>query len=120
MAQNTIYRGDSDSWTLSVPLTVWSAGGKFFFAVKPKGSLATVDLTDASAQIKKTYDDTFITSTDAVNKNYTLTLTHTDTVNTTPGKYIAEFQWVNAAGTVVQTFGQFKYTIIADVNQRIS
>lgn len=126
MASTSIYRGDSDSWTLSIPLTLWSAGGKFFFGLKAKGDLAAVDATDTSAVLKKTYDDTFITSTTATDKVYTLTLLPTDTAGTTPGKYIGEFQWVNSVGlttpnspsAVVKTFDQFKYQIKADLNQR--
>jgi len=120
MAGSSIYRGDSDTWTLSVPLTLWSAGGTFFFAVKSKGDIATADLTDANAVLKKEYNDTFITSTTATDKVYTLSLSHADTVNVTPGKYVAEFQWVNAGGTVVKTFDQFKYQIKADINQRVA
>ena len=120
MAGSSIYRGDSDTWTLSVPLTLWSAGGTFFFAIKPKGSINAADLTDSTAIIKKQYDDTYITATTATNKVYTLNLTHADTLNATPGKYIGEFQWVNAGATVVKTFTQFRYTIKGDVNQRVA
>lgn len=120
MATNTIFRGDSDSWTMTVPLTLWTAGGKFYFGLKAKGLINAADATDANAVLKKTYDDTYITSTTATDKVYTLTLSHADTVDVTPGKYIAEFQWVNSGATVVKTFTQFKYTIKGDVNQRIA
>lgn len=121
MASSSIYRGDSDSFTLSVPLTIWSASGHFFFAIKAKGLVNAFDATDTNAIIKKTYDDTYITSTTSTMKVYTLTLLHTDTVEATPGKYVGEFQWVSADATpVVKTFAPFKYTINGDVNQRIS
>ena len=120
MAGSSIYRGDTDEWTLSVPLTIWSAGGTFFFAVKSKGDINTADLTDANAVLKKEYDDTFITSTTDTDKVYTLDLTHADTVGTTPGKYIAEFQWVNADASLVKTFTPFRYQIKGDVNQRVA
>lgn len=120
MALNGIFRGDSDTWTLSVPLTLWSAGGKFFFALKSKGDVATVDLTDANAVVKKTYDDTYITSTTATDKVYTLSLLPTDTQGKEAGKYIGEFQWVSSDGNTVKTFSQFKYKLQADVNQRVT
>lgn len=120
MAGSSIYRGDSDSWTLSVPLTLWSAGGTFFFAIKSKANINPVDATDANAVIKKQYDDTFITNTTTTDKVYTLNLTHTDTVSATPGKYLAEFQWVSADLSTVKTFTQFRYVIKGDINQRIT
>lgn len=120
MAISSIYRGDSDTFTLSVPLTIWTAGGKFFFALKSKGLINAADVNDDNAVLKKSYDDTFITSTTATDKVYTLTLLHNDTKDATPGKYIGEFQWVNADSSVIKTFTQFKYTILGDVNQRVS
>lgn len=120
MATNSIFRGDSDTWTLSVPLTLWSAGGTFFFAVKDKSLINTVDESDSNAVLKKSYDDSYITSTTDTDKVYTLNLTHSDTVDATPGKYIAEFQWVSADLNTVKTFTQFKYQIKGDVNQRVS
>lgn len=119
MAISSIYRGDSDSFTLSVPLTIWTAGGKFFFALKSKGLINDTDITDANAVLKKVYDDAFITGTTLTDKIYTLTLTHSNTL-ITPGKYVGEFQWVNSDGTVIKTFKQFKYTVVGDVNQRVS
>lgn len=120
MASTGIYRGDSDTFTLSIPLTIWSPGGKFFFALKNKGDIATVDLTDSNAILKKTYDDSFITATTSTDTVYTLKLLPADTQGKTPGKFIAEFQWVSADGTMVKTFAQFKYEIKADINQRVS
>lgn len=121
MATNSIYRGDSDEFTLSVPLTIWSAGGNFFFAIKSKSVINTSDPSDTNAPLKKTYDDTYITNTTATDKVYTLSLTHDDTKNITPGKYLAEFQWVSADVTpLVKTFTPFKYTVKGDINQRIS
>jgi len=120
MAGSSIYRGDSDTWTLSVPLTLWSAGGTFFFAIKSKANFNPSDPTDANAIIKKDYDDSFITGTTLTDKVYTLNLTHTDTVGATPGKYFAEFQWVSADLSTVKTFTQFRYQIRADLNQRIT
>lgn len=128
MAKKSIYRGDSDSWSLSVPLSIWSAGGKFFFAVKSKDSIAAADTSDNQAVLKKTFDDTYITSTTTDNKVYTLKLLPSETQNTVPGKYKAEFQWVNSsalsnpsdANAIVKTFAPFDYTIVADINQRTS
>lgn len=113
-----IYRGDSDSWTLSVPLTIWSAGGSFFFAVKAKADIDPVDATDTTAVIKKEFDDTYITSTTATDKVYTLTLLPSETRSATPGKYLAEFEWVSADTLTIKTFTQFKYQIKGDINQR--
>jgi len=120
MAVNAIFRGDSDTFTLSVPLTLWSAGGTFYFGLKLKGNLASNDPTDANAPLKKSYNDTFITGTTLTDKVYTLNLTHDDTKDVDPAKYIAEFQWVSADLSTVKTFTQFKYTIKPDLNQRIT
>jgi hypothetical protein len=120
MGQTSIFRGDSDTWTLSVPLTIWTAGGSFFFALKSKSDINTADATDSLAVLKKTYTDSSITSTTDTDKVNTLTLTHTDTKDISPSKYIAEFQWVNADASVVKTFTQFKYQIKGDVNQRVA
>lgn len=117
---DSIYRGDSDTRTLSVPLTIWSAGGSFFYALKSKGLINAYDPTDANAALKKTYGDSYITATTATDKVYTLTLVHADTNEVTPGRYVAEFQWVSADGTQVKTFAPFPFTIKGDINQRVS
>lgn len=126
MARRTIYRGDSDEWTLSVPLTIWSAGGKFFFAVKAKGDINEVDATDANAVIKKTFDDTYISDTTATDKIYSLYLLPSETVDATPAKYKAQFKWMNSAAIAdisdtaarAKTFEQFDYQIKGNINQR--
>lgn len=120
MATNSIFRGDSDTWTLSVPLSLWSSGGTFFFAIKDKSIISAIDATDSNAVVKKQYNDSFITATTATDKVYTLSLLPSDTAGKTPGKYLAEFQWVSADQQTVKTFTQFKYQIKADINQRTS
>lgn len=87
--------------------------------MKPKSLIDANDPTDANAVFKKQYNDTSITATTATDKIYTLTIDHNDTKDITPGKYIAEFQFVNTNGQP-KTFKQFKYTILGDINQRVS
>lgn len=51
-------RGDINYHTFTMPASVWSAGGKLFFAAKPA---VDDDNTDAASLINGVFDDTDVT-----------------------------------------------------------
>lgn len=109
-----MFRGDAKSITVNIPIDEWTPGGSIFFAAK---KVIDNDLVDSSAKMKKSMNDTNITSTTSVNKVYTLSLEKTDTNALDPGDYIGEFQFVDSVGRPT-TFSQFTIEVLGDVNRR--
>lgn len=125
MAQTLKYsmpRGDTRTLSIALPIATYSTGASLFFTLKP---LADVDAatTDTTAVLQKTLTDANITSTTATNKNYTLTLSPSDTNSITPGVYRAEIEFVNSGATTVLTYpdpslSTWLFTITGDVTRR--
>jgi hypothetical protein len=104
MSKIEFKRGDTVTHSFVIPTSSWSAGGKLFFTAKPA---VDDDLTDASAVINKSFDDT-VTANDGTNVTYTCLFVPADTnsismAGLTKQDYKAEFQFVSASG-VVSTF----------------
>jgi hypothetical protein len=113
-------RGDSRTLPIAVPLATYSVGASLFFAIKPD---VDNDLADATAAFKTELTDADITSTDADNVNYLLTLAPANTNTITPGVYRAEIEFVSADKSVVITFPDpakqiWEFTITGDINRR--
>lgn len=114
-------RGDTKTLPVSIPVGTYSVGASIFFALKK-----TIDanITDSSAVLRKTLTDANITSTDAVNVNYLMIITPSDTTNINPDTYFAEFEFVSADKSNVITYpdrdiSEWRFTITGDVNRRI-
>lgn len=115
-------RGDSRSFTIKVPVSVYSTGASLLFGMKKK---ADDDSSDSAAVLKKTLTDSDITATTADYKEYTLTLTPSDTTGITPDTYLAEVEYVSSDGSTVLTYpdpdiARWKFTISSDINRRTS
>lgn len=115
-------RGDSRSFKIKVPVSVYSVGASLFFGMKAK---ADDDSTDSTAVLKKTLTDSDITSSDETYKYYTLTLDPSDTNSITPGVYLAEVEFVSSDASTILTYpdpdiARWKFTISSDINRRIS
>ena len=115
-------RGDSRTLPLAVPVGTYSTGASVFFALK---SQVDDDSDDSTAVFKTELTDADITSTDAENVHYLLTIAPSDTDSITPAAYRAEFEFVSADKSVVITFPDpakqiLEFTITGDVNRRTS
>jgi hypothetical protein len=111
-----MYRGDYREYPVTVTDT-YSAAAEVHFAVKPKTVIDTVDAADSNALFTVT-----ATSADAVDNGdgtvtYTLVIPSASTTGQTPGKYVAEIEYIDGDGHPT-TFDQFDFTLKADVNQR--
>lgn len=106
-------RGDTRSFPLKVPTALYSTGASLFFGMKK-------NVTDTTLLVPKTLTDDDITSTTDDYKIYTLLLAPSDTLNVTPGTYLAEVEFVSSDGTTVGTFpdpskAKWQFTISADI-----
>src|SRR6185503_18658042 len=104
MAKIEFKRGDAATHTFIMPSSSWSSGGKLFFTAKPA---VDDDDTDAAAVINQTFDDSSAVN-DGTNVTYTCSFpaSATNSIAMAGAKkkdYLAEFQWVSAAG-VPSTF----------------
>lgn len=111
-----MFRGDYREYTATVTDT-FNVASEVHFAVKTKANIPTVDLTDSDALF--TVD---ATNTNAVNNGdgtvtYTIVIPKASTEGKTPGTYVAEIEYVNAAGRST-TFDQLEFLLKGDVNQR--
>jgi hypothetical protein len=115
-------RGDSRSFNIRVPISIYSTGASLFFGMKKK---ADDDNADSAAVLKKTLTDDDISSTTDDYKIYTLTLAPSDTNSITPDTYQAEVEFVSSDGDTVLTFpdpdvARWKFQITPDINRRTS
>lgn len=116
MAKLSMYRGDYREYTATVTDT-YSVDAEVHFAVKAKDVIPTVDATDSDALF--TVD---ATSSNAVNNGdgtvtYTIIIDESKTAGKTPGKYVAEIEYIDGAGHRT-TYDQLDFTLKGDVNQR--
>lgn len=115
-------RGDTRTLPIAVPLDTWESGSHLYFTVKPADDVDDA-ITDSTAVVEKMLSDSDITSTDATNKNYLLTLEPDDTNSVTPGVYRAEIEFVNSAASNVITYPDphvalWFFEITGDVGRR--
>lgn len=115
-------RGDSRSFNVKIPVSVYSTGASLFFGMKQQPD---DDSTDSTAVLKKTLTDSDISSTTDDYKIYTLSLAPDDTNSITPGTYLAEVEFVSSDGLTVLTYpepnvSRWKFTISSDINRRTS
>lgn len=97
-------KGDGCTHSFKMPASVWSAGGKLFFAAKTNPDN---DATDAQAVINKSFTDSVVTN-ETINgveyKVYTMAFVAADTAaivftdNSKSKKYLGEFQFVPLSG----------------------
>lgn len=115
-------RGDSRTLPIAVPVDTYSAGASIFFALKAQ---VDDDAADSTAVFKTELTDADITSTDADNVNYLLSIAPSDTNSVTPAVYRAEIEFVSSDQSIVITFPDpskqiWEFTITGDINRRTS
>lgn len=111
-----MFRGDYREIGVTVT-TTYNAAAEVHFAVKTRPNVDPADLTDATAIF--TVDATSANAVDNGNGTvtYTVAIDKTKTEGKTPGKYVAEVEYIDAAGRST-TYEQMDFTLKGDVNQR--
>ena len=111
-----MYRGDYREIKATVDTTL-DLAAQLHFGVKPKNLVDPVDLTDANAIF---YVD--CTNANAVDNGngtttYTIIIDAVKTTGKTPGKYVAEVEYIDGTGKHT-TYPNMEFDLLGDVNQR--
>lgn len=109
-------RGDYRQITATVTDT-YSSLAEVHFAVKTRANVDPVDLSDATALFTIDVTDANAVDNGDGTVTYTIIIDKTKTEGKTPGKYVAEIEYIDANGRST-TFEQMDFILRGDVNQR--
>lgn len=117
---SSITRGNSKSYPLSLPASVYSTGASLFFAMK---AAVDDDPLDTEAVVRKTLTDADIAVQNDKVVTWMFALVPADTDEVDPGDYLAEFKFVSADKATRLTFPDpdqavWIFTVKAGVNRR--
>lgn len=111
-----MYRGDYREITATID-TPLDAAAALHFGVKPKNLVAPVDLTDMNAIFLVNCTNANAVDNGDGTTTYTIVIDGAKTIGKTPGKYVAEVEYIDGSGNHT-TYPSMEFDLLGDVNQR--